>query len=37
MSASENKAFVRQYLDAINGKDKPAAVQDQYISDADAS
>ena len=36
MSTSENKAFVRRYLDAINGKDKPAAVQDQYISDADA-
>jgi steroid delta-isomerase-like uncharacterized protein len=36
MSASENKAFVRRYLDAINGKDKPAALQDQYISDADA-
>jgi steroid delta-isomerase-like uncharacterized protein len=36
MSASENKAFVRRYLDAINGKDKPAAIQDQYISDADA-
>jgi len=36
MSASENKAFVRRYLDAINGKEKPAAVQDQFISDADA-
>ena len=36
MSTSENKAFVRCYLDAINGKEKPAAVVDQYISDADA-
>jgi steroid delta-isomerase-like uncharacterized protein len=36
MSPSENKAFVRRYLDAINGKEKPAAVQDQFISDADA-
>ena len=36
MSTSENKAFVRRYLDAINGKEKPAAVQDQFISDADA-
>ena len=36
MSTSENKACVRRYLDAINGKEKPAAVLDQYISDADA-
>jgi steroid delta-isomerase-like uncharacterized protein len=36
MSVSENKALVSRYLDAINGKEKPAAVQDQYISDADA-
>ena len=36
MSTSENKAFIRRYLDAINGKEKPAAVIDQYISDADA-
>ena len=36
MSTSENKAFVRRYLDAINGKEKPAAMLDQYISDADA-
>ena len=27
MSTSENKAFVRRYLDAINGKEKPAAVE----------
>lgn len=36
MPAAENKALVRRYLDAINGKEKPAAVVDQYISDADA-
>jgi predicted ester cyclase len=36
MSTSENKAFVRRYLDAINGKDKPAAIVNQYISDSDA-
>jgi predicted ester cyclase len=36
MSASENKAFIRRYLDAINGKEKPAAVVDQFISEADA-
>jgi steroid delta-isomerase-like uncharacterized protein len=36
MSTSENRAFVRRYLDAINGKDKPAAIVNQYISDSDA-
>ena len=36
MSVSENKAFTSRYLDAINGKEKPAAVLDQYISEADA-
>jgi len=36
MSASENKAFIRRYLDAINGKEKPATVVDQFISEADA-
>lgn len=36
MLASENKAFIRRYLDAINGKEKPAAVVDQFISEADA-
>ena len=36
MSASENKAFIRRYLDAINGKEKPAAVVDQFISEVDA-
>ena len=36
MSVSENKAFISRYLDAINGKEKPAAVVDQFISEADA-
>lgn len=36
MSTTNNKAFVRRYLDAINGKDKPAVLVDQFISDADA-
>ncbi len=36
MSVSENKAFVRRYSDAISGKEKPAAVVDQFIADADA-
>ena len=35
MSASENKAMVRRYLDAINGKDKPASVLSHYIADSD--
>ena len=30
MSASENKAFISRYLDAINDKEKPAAIVDQY-------
>ena len=36
MSVSENKAFVSRYLDALSGKEKPAAVVDQFISEADA-
>lgn len=36
MSTTNNKTLVRRYLDAINGKDKPAALVDQYISDEDA-
>jgi len=35
MSASENKALIRRYLDALSGKDKPAALLDQYIADSD--
>ena len=36
MSVSENKTLISRYLDAINGKEKPAAVVDQFISEADA-
>jgi steroid delta-isomerase-like uncharacterized protein len=36
MSVSENKALVSRYLDALSGKEKPAAVVDQYVSEADA-
>ncbi len=35
MSTKENKEFVQRYLDAINGKTKPAAVANQYIADSD--
>jgi len=35
MSASENKAFIRRYLDALSGQEKPAALLDQYIADSD--
>ena len=35
MSAEENKALIAEYFEAISGKDKPAEVQDQYISDRD--
>jgi predicted ester cyclase len=35
MSTVENKELVRRYLDAISGKEKPAALVDQYITDAD--
>jgi predicted ester cyclase len=35
MSTDANKAFVRSYLEAISGKDKPRALQDQYIADSD--
>jgi predicted ester cyclase len=35
MSTQENKAFVRRYLDALSGKDKPPAVVDQYVADSD--
>ncbi len=33
MSTTENKAFVRQYLEAISGKPKPASVVDQYVAE----
>jgi len=35
MSAQENKAFIRRYLRALSGKDKPPEVVDQYIADSD--
>jgi predicted ester cyclase len=35
MSADSNKAYIRRYLDALSGKDKPRAIQDQYIADSD--
>jgi len=36
MSVSDNKALISRYLDALSSKEKPAAVLDRYISDADA-
>jgi predicted ester cyclase len=35
MSTEDNKAYVRRYLGEISGKEKPRAVQDQYIADSD--
>jgi predicted ester cyclase len=35
MSTTGNKTFIRDYLDALSGKDKPASLQDQYIADSD--
>jgi predicted ester cyclase len=35
MSTEANKAYIRRYLDALSGKDKPRAVQDEYIADSD--
>jgi predicted ester cyclase len=35
MSTEANKAFVRSYLEAISGKDKPRALQDEYIAESD--
>lgn len=35
MSAEKNKAFMRRYFEAISGKDKPRALQDEYIADSD--
>ena len=35
MSVQENKAFIRRYLDALSGKDKPRALQDEYIAESD--
>jgi hypothetical protein len=33
MTISDNKEFVRRYLDAISGKPKPDAVLDLYLDD----
>lgn len=33
MSISENKEFVRRYLEALSGKPKPEAVLDLYMTD----
>jgi predicted ester cyclase len=35
MSTEANKTLIQNYLDALSGKDKPAALQDQYIADSD--
>jgi predicted ester cyclase len=35
MSTDQNKAFIRTYLEALSGKDKPAELQDEYIADSD--
>jgi predicted ester cyclase len=35
MSTEANKAFVRSYLEALSGKEKPRALQDEYIADSD--
>lgn len=37
MSAEQNKALIRRYLNAISGGDKPAALLDEYIADADTA
>lgn len=34
-SAAENRALVAAYFDAISGKEKPTAVQEEYIADSD--
>lgn len=33
----ENKALIKEYLGAISGKEKTAAIMDQYIAEADSS
>ena len=37
MSIKDNKAFISRYLDALSGKEKPAAVVDQFVCWADAA
>jgi predicted ester cyclase len=34
-SPAENKALIAAYFEAISGKEKPAALQEQYIADSD--
>lgn len=34
-TAEENRAFVRRYLDALSGKDKPRAIVNQFVADSD--
>ncbi len=33
MSAEENKAIVQRYFEAISGKEKPAEILDEYLTD----
>jgi predicted ester cyclase len=35
VSTGETKAFLRRYLDALSGKEKPAATINTYIADSD--
>ena len=37
MTSEENKAFIRRYLEAISGHDKPRALIDTFISDSDSA
>jgi predicted ester cyclase len=37
MLAEQNKAFIRQYFDALSGKAKPVSVVDQYVADQDVT
>jgi predicted ester cyclase len=33
--SAENKAYIRRYFEALSGKDKPRALQDEYIAASD--
>ena len=35
MSTAESRAFIQRYLEAISGKEKPPALVNQYVADAD--
>jgi predicted ester cyclase len=35
MSTEASKAFVRSYLEELSGKEKPRALQDEYIAESD--